>query len=78
MKTYKKVNNKIVATETVEVEVDIQSIENRIKTLNKAIELVTNQFKKLQTQSNTYEIEKKELEDELKKIKKLDGKNSNN
>ncbi len=71
MKTYKKVGNKIYSTESVEVEVDIKSIENRIETLSQAIDDTAKQLGKLGTQTSTYETEKSGLEAELVKIKKL-------
>ena len=71
MKTYKKVGDKIYSTESVEVEVDVKSIESRIKTLKQAIDYTADQLGKLETQTSTYEVEKSELESELTKIKKL-------
>ena len=71
MKTYKKVGGKIVSTESVELEVDVASLESRVETLNKAIESIAEQVGKSANQINTYELEKAELEADLKKIKKL-------
>lgn len=71
MKKYKKVDDKIVVEETAEREVDVSSINSRIETLDKAILSLEKDAIRLGEQTNTYENEKKDLEKELKEIKKL-------
>lgn len=71
MKTYKKVKNKIYSVESVEVEVDVNSIKSRIETLNQAIENTAKKTSGLNYQNSIYENEKADLESDLKEIKKL-------
>jgi chaperonin cofactor prefoldin len=71
MKTYKKVNNKIYSTESIEQEVNIQSLNDRVETLDKTIGSISEQISKLNDQNNTYQSEKDELVNELKEISKL-------
>jgi len=71
MKKYTKKDNKVFVTESIEKEVDVSSINSRIETLDTAILGLTKQSISIGEQTNTYQIEKDELEKELKEIDKV-------